>query len=900
MYLAHGGFSLFTKDGQRNLRRYRAALDYSLDQIQLEEVWQRVHRNNRFAVRIGRKRYSDAVIVVTFKYAVCEYNRCGSNRYVKLGVDSRQLELENCVMVRDGELCAIQLNEPVTTPLPPETLEPYFCFSNGQYVLKKNPRKVITPAKLRELMYEDGFVCNGTQYRRWKRSAGSARVGKVLFIDEALYPAMHRWEMCGLRVHENDEIDLAALESYISLTTSSIIDTLELDPKNILVIDDFDSTFKDRVVSVEEEDGQLTAQVRTLNISNCIWDGQGLIDQSAMGTYADKGMVLLRSRFFKCCCFNTNLQQWFRDNGITDVSQLNGKTNATRIEDIKLVTTPSSIKFLKFGSLKKWRDHVGTTFGVVKHDKKTHFFDGRMVQTHYQLLNTLQMTPDEVRTLVRPMFEYLRAIETDPAVLRYYLKHPGDSVDRRLSMGYTRNDIVFKLLGINDKFCRTKVYLDFIHDMMKSQVKHLRLGHVLVNGNYSTLFGNPFEMLLATIGKFDGVSTMQVGSVHSTRFPYGTRLCGSRSPHVTMSNVWTPINLEHPAIDRYFNLTPEIVCVNTIGENTLNRLSGADFDSDTVLLTDNKTIVQAALKNDGLFPIAVDRVEAKKIKRKYCAAQQAELDNKTSNNLIGDIINCSQELNTMIWNRLNNGDTLKGVFDIYLDVCKLNAAQTIEIDSAKREFNIDNAKELDILRKKYCRLDETDRKIKPAFFAAKDRGKGYYNAKVKNYAYHDTTMDYLQREVNRFQRRHKKRGIVPLPFAVVVKRGLVSTGSSSQSRIDKILGLVWNDIIEEGEIWNSDASDDTKAMMAHERRMECAETIGNMRIGKSTMYGLLLAVDKDENRRVARRLLDILFGYPNSSFYELIDNSKEVIYTLEEDPEGDVKLLDFCFKKVQK
>mgnify|MGYP006990124797 CR=1 FL=1 len=41
-------------------------------------------------------------------------------------------------------------------------------------------------------------------------------------------------------------------------------------------------------------------------------------------------------------------------NRISEVSQLNGITLATKIEDIKLITTPSSIKFCKFGKKDKW------------------------------------------------------------------------------------------------------------------------------------------------------------------------------------------------------------------------------------------------------------------------------------------------------------------------------------------------------------------------------------------------------------------------------------------------------------------------------------------------------------------------------------------------------------------
>ena len=568
---------MIDKDGRINTRRYIASLDYSLDQIKLDEVYQKEYRRKDLYAKIGSKKYCNTVMVVTFKYSVNEFNRKGSDRYIKFGYNDRNLKFTDCAAVVDGELRGIILNQEVSSPLPPSILGKYFGYKDGKYHLIKQPKKLMSTAELRRELYNNGFLCNGIQYTRWKRSAGSARVGKAMFIHENLYEAMHKWEMCGLNISRGDDVDLAALESYISLTTSSIIDTLELNPQNILVVDDFESVFTDDVISVEEHDGMLTAEHKECEIRNSIWDGQGLIDLSAMGAYQDKGMVLLRNSFFKCCCFNTNIQQWFKDNGITEVSQLNGKTNAVKIEDIKLITTPSAIKYLKFGTLQQWRDNVSPTFGVVKHDKKTHFFDGRMVSTHYQLLNTLQMTRQEATQFLAPTLNYLTLLRTNPSVLRYHIRYPIEQVDENIITAVqSKNDILYKMLGVNIAFAETKLYDDFVRDIIKSQVKSIRLGHVLVNGNYSTLLGNPMEMLRMSIGQFNGESSLAAGTVHSTRFPYGKRLCGSRSPHITMSNVWLPMNAANEEIDTYFNLTPEILCINSIGENVLQRLSGCD------------------------------------------------------------------------------------------------------------------------------------------------------------------------------------------------------------------------------------------------------------------------------------------------------------------------------------
>ena len=167
---------------------------------------------------------------------------------------------------------------------------------------------------------------------------------------------------------------------------------------------------------------------------------------------------------------------------------------------------------------------------------------------------------------------------------------------------------------------------------------------MLVDGNYSTLCGNPIEMLQSTIGQFNGESQIGIGCVHSTRFDYDQTILGSRSPHITMSNVWLPTNKSNDMIDRYMNPTNEIIYINSIGENVLNQLSGCDFDSDSVLLTDNQILIRAAQRNAGKFPTACGFLAAKKYKRRYCIDDLVDLDIRTSSNKIGEIVNLSQEL----------------------------------------------------------------------------------------------------------------------------------------------------------------------------------------------------------------------------------------------------------------
>lgn len=103
------------------------------------------------------------------------------------------------------------------------------------------------------------------------------------------------------------------------------------------------------------------------------------------------------------------------------------------------------------------------------------------------------------------------------------------------------------------------------------------------------------------------------------------------------------------------------------------------FDSDSVMLTDNPILIDAAKKNYENFAVATSLVSAKKLKRRYTNEEKADLDIKTSVNKIGEIINLAQELNTQIWDMLNNGCSFDDIQPIYYEASKLNVLSNIEI-----------------------------------------------------------------------------------------------------------------------------------------------------------------------------------------------------------------------------
>ncbi len=61
---------------------------------------------------------------------------------------------------------------------------------------------------------------------------------------------------------------------------SSIKGTVEIPLDGILFVPDYKSTFTEEVISVKLQDGKLTAEQKQTEITNDIWDGESLLDES--------------------------------------------------------------------------------------------------------------------------------------------------------------------------------------------------------------------------------------------------------------------------------------------------------------------------------------------------------------------------------------------------------------------------------------------------------------------------------------------------------------------------------------------------------------------------------------------------------------------------------------------
>ena len=122
------GYKLRDQNGDLNLKRFMNTLDYSLDLIKMQEVYESVYRRRDFSFNKNGKDYTQRVINVTFKYNNKAFNRIRNGIYVKFGYMLEDLSFKDCVAVDDGVLVGIQTDTVVENPVTSDILGKCFYY----------------------------------------------------------------------------------------------------------------------------------------------------------------------------------------------------------------------------------------------------------------------------------------------------------------------------------------------------------------------------------------------------------------------------------------------------------------------------------------------------------------------------------------------------------------------------------------------------------------------------------------------------------------------------------------------------------------------------------------------------------------------------------------------------
>ena len=482
-----------------------------------------------------------------------------------------------------------------------------------------------------DIIYETSKKKEIIHYKMLYRSTGKAKAGSCMFIREELFYVAQDYLRMGL-VLPKENTPIVEIGAYSSLVASSICGRIKINPENILIIDDVDVEFRTNVIDVclDESNHCKVEYKNDYPIINTMFDGQGLIDESIFPNWGE-GYVLLRQHMTKMACFKTKIQKFFKDYYGEDYETATVKDmwgNDHFVKNIQLITTNNACKWLKFSvSYEYWCQKVhedGDIFGVVKTAHKSKY--GDVQRMSYQMINSL---PDieEIPNVIQKSVDYINSLKKDNTFFIEYLKENANF----------SNDYKFlaDIAIVNPEFVRSEYFRDRKKRIIEGYVKQFRFGKILQEGDNLVFVGSPYAMLLHSVGEsvendFTFKHEDDCIQVYTERFDDGEHLACFRSPHNSANGIGYFHNIYNDIYKKYFDLGKQILVLNTLHTDIMDRMNGCDFDSDSGFVTNATSVVRCAKIAYKDYPTIVNNIPQKKKKYNNTLEEFALVDNLLS------------------------------------------------------------------------------------------------------------------------------------------------------------------------------------------------------------------------------------------------------------------------------
>ena len=709
---------------------------------------------------------------------------------------------------------------------------------------------------IRKRLYNEGFNLNGIHYVYWFRSAGKAKEGQALFINEDYYDNIIEWQRMGIKLPAVNA-KIVEMSAYSALTSSHMEFKVKIPTESILVVNDLDS-FATEVCKVVDVNslGNFIIEEKEYTDKNTLFDGQALIEASLLdGNY---GYATLRQHFFKCASFKTNIQLFIKD--YCKANELDYDTykikdrygNMIAAKDILLITTENAMKWEKFNiSYDYWKQKVkedNEEFAVVTTDKPSKF--GEYQRMSYQHINSLPASREDIKELAKQSIEYVNNIKNDDEA---YLKFLADT-----SNEMNANNMYINLYMHNPEIKNSKLFKEFRSQVIKDYIKQLKQGKLRVEGDNLTVVGNPYLMLkyaisgdVTLIDETLPIVDDKAVTVYTKRFDDKEKLCAFRNPHNSSNNIAYIINNKSELMERYFEFSNNIAAVNLIGNLFQARMNGLDQDGDTFLASNNSILVKCAEESLN-YPTIVNNVAKSNKKYNNTPDDFAIMDSSLVTNAIGLSSNMAQIAQSFYW---DNGN--KELSDI---CCILSVIAQIAIDSAKREFKVNINTEIDRINKLPCMSIKKDKyKAKPLFMYEfkKDINK---NALVNC----KCPMNYLQDELKNIDRMKKSKTIDTKDFIIKVE------GEANRRHITKVEELITQYDSNIKEAICNETDKDKKFKDICKQQDKLIKEIAKIKMSAKTMNRIICkAIDEKgvySCSHLKNRILSVIFKANPKSF----------------------------------
>jgi len=472
-----------------------------------------------------------------------------------------------------------------------------------------------------------GFSLNGAKYVYLCSGSGQIRRNTATFIREDLKEPVAKALNCGLD-EKTEEFVLAKYTAYFALSFSSV---MWVRTPRVCVIKDFFRTVKDQPVDFivrDSADPKAEARLerRIMDIElNCA-DGQGLIDPGFAKLWAgDMDLPYVPCTFVARSCFikgnlaTFDFRAYAHEHGIETIKDKWGKEYP--IDEIDVLISESQFKTHKYYS--SWQEYLSyaeagrVRWGVARYSKEK---DAEMTQANYQYIQTLDLSQEDLKGLVRPTVEWIHKVcSGDPMATVLYMLGAADegSLPQRAyrKLYSSAQTVAMKAVVKNNAFLADPHVQAKVRKNIKEAIQRAKLGRIWIRGNYQFLVSDPVAQCQAALG-LDPVGVVPANHVWCDFWRKRLEKEGQSLGFAPKGEVgpgpWVDV-CRSPMIDVHEHNPSTVMigndeadrwlshlysgCVLSTYDTSTARGEDCDFDGDIVLCTNDPYFLKGANKD---------------------------------------------------------------------------------------------------------------------------------------------------------------------------------------------------------------------------------------------------------------------------------------------------------------
>lgn len=543
-----------------------------------------------------------------------------------------------------------------------------------------------------------GFSINDVHFSMSERSASMTRTGILSFVDDSVIDELNR------RVNMDITFDKIVLSKYyayrgLNLSASHMLEGFR--PK-IIVVPDYETTipnqhikyaYDDTVEFVDSEGRDRTWTQKNIgqkvaDIEINAFDGCG-IHHPAISRQVEEILdtdnmtsILWRAPYIKGVTHELDYESFLESHGIHQIKDIWGVWHD--FSEPMMILTESMYKgykyFKTYGDERDWElywerfEKYQHCIGIAKWNF-TAEEEPTYTRGNYQILQDLDLPYDKFRSLANESVEWVdKIIHGDPLHTYCFL---GMYADKHKA----KNDYVAAILK-NPEMIKEPSVKSYLLNLLAKYKNEMKCGKLWLRATFKFLAPD-LIMLMQHIGGLDPTGCLESDEfyAHGKSGVYDGEFLIERNPHICKSEHCILRGVTNELIATYCSHLDNVCMVNS-KSITPQRLNGADYDGDLVLVVDNKLMMEGVDRNAPVVLDMEDKITA--MAEEDTAETRAALVLRTINSLIGETSNCA----TGYHNKKPKSEEIKKKYESYVDLLSVVNGKAIDYAKTGVLYNI--------------------------------------------------------------------------------------------------------------------------------------------------------------------------------------------------------------------